>query len=74
MVQLHVSSIVRSIYPHGILPLFGGLNENGPHRFRRRGAIKKGSLVGGSISLGVGFEVSKAQARPSGSLSLPAAC
>ena len=33
-------------------------------------------LVGGSVSLGAGveFEVSKAQARPSGSLSFPAAC
>lgn len=30
--------------------------------------------VGGSVSQGVGFEVSKAQAKPSGSLSLPASC
>ena len=33
--------------------------------------IRRGGLVGGSVSLEVDFEVSKAQARPSGSLSLP---
>ena len=31
-------------------------------------------LVGGSLSLGLGFEVSEAQARPRGSISLPVAC
>jgi hypothetical protein len=34
--------------------------------------IRRRDLVGGSMSLGVGFEVSEAQAKPSASL--PAAC
>jgi hypothetical protein len=54
----------------------GGLNENGPHRFV---SLNAWSLVGGtvlgrtgwcglvgeSVSLGMGFEVSKVHTRPS---------
>ena len=34
--------------------------------------IRRYGLAGGSVSLGMDFRVSEAQARPSGSLSLPA--
>jgi len=46
----------------------GGLNENGLHRLMER-SISSCGLVGGSVSLGVGFEVSEAHV----SLSLLAA-
>ena len=47
-----------------------GKNENGPHREQHHW---RWGLVRGSASLGVGFGVSEAQARSSGSLSvLPA--
>jgi hypothetical protein len=39
-----------------------------------QGVALRCGLVGGSVSLEVGFEVSDAQARPSASLFLPAAC
>ena len=39
------------------------------HRFIGSGIIRRCDLVGGSVSLGVGFEVSNAQARPSNRLS-----
>jgi hypothetical protein len=41
----------------------GGLNENGSHRLIRSGTIGRCGLVGRSVSLGMGFEVSSAQAR-----------
>ena len=47
----------------------GDLNENGPHRTIRDGTIRWYGLVGGRVSLGVGFEVSDAQDRPSINLS-----
>lgn len=37
------------------------------------GTIRRHDLVGGSVSLGMGFEMSEARARPSDSFSLPAA-
>ena len=55
------------------MALLGGVF---PHRSRRSGTIRRcvlvdrSGLVGGSVSLGMGFEVSNAQARPSVSLSL----
>ena len=52
----------------------GDFNENGPQRLIGSGALRRCGLVGGNVSLGVGFEVSEAQARPDGSLSLPATC
>jgi hypothetical protein len=51
------------------------LNENDPHRLIETGTIRRCGLlewawsVGGSVSLGVGFEVSDVQARPSVTLS-----
>jgi hypothetical protein len=58
----------------------GGLNRNGLHRLIDLnawslgcGTIRKCGLVGGSVSLGKEFEVSKVQVRPD-SISLPAAC
>jgi hypothetical protein len=48
----------------------GGLNENGSHRLIESGTISRCGLVGGSVSLEVGFEVSNAQARHSVSLFL----
>jgi hypothetical protein len=48
-----------------------GLDENGPHRFIGSGTIECG-LVGRSVSLEMGFEVSSAQARPS--VTLPSCC
>jgi hypothetical protein len=54
--------------------LCGGLNENGPHWLIGTNIIRYCVLVGGSVSQWVSFEVSDAQARPSVSLSLPAAC
>ena len=49
----------------------GGLNKNGPHRPIGSGTIGRCGLAGGSVSLGVGFEVLEIQVRPSGSLALP---
>ena len=43
----------------------GGLKENGTHRPIESGTIRRCGLVGGSVSLGVGFEVSDNQAAPS---------
>lgn len=43
----------------------GGLNEKGPHRLIGSVTIGRCSLVGGGASLGVGFSVSEAHARPS---------
>ena len=43
------------------------LNENATLVWS--GTIRRCDLVGGSVSLGVGFEVSEAQARPSVTLS-----
>jgi hypothetical protein len=51
------------------------LNKNNPHRLiylvirrwqylRRISRIRRCGLVGGGVSLGLGFEVSKAHARP----------
>lgn len=42
--------------------LCGDLNENGLHRLRGSGTIRRCDIVGGTMSLGVGWEVSKAQA------------
>ena len=50
------------------------MNKNGPHSLIGNGTVGRCVLVGVSVSLGMGFEVSDAQARSSGSLSLPAAC
>lgn len=50
-----------------------GLNENGPQRLVGSSTIRRRGPVGGSMSLGLGFEVSKAQPMPRGSLILPAA-
>ena len=47
----------------------GGLNENGSHRLLGSGTIRRCGLVGGSVSLWVGFEVLDVQARPRVSLS-----
>ena len=44
--------------------------ENGPHRLIGSGTVRMCGLVGGSVSLGLGFEVSDAQGRPSVALSL----
>ena len=49
----------------------GGLNEHGPIGPQGMPLLRG---VGRSVSLGVGFEVSEVQARPSVSLSLPVAC
>jgi len=51
-----------------------GLNENGPHWLIGGGITRRHGLLGEIVSLGVGFEVWEAHARPSGFLSLPAAC
>lgn len=62
---------------------YGGLNENGPFHSRELnawspvgeivwlGMIRSCGLLGGDVSLGEGFEVSKAQESPVSSLSLP---
>jgi hypothetical protein len=50
-----------------------GLNEYGPHRLIGSGTIRRCDLVGGSVSLGVSFEASTAQARPRVCF-LPVAC
>lgn len=50
-----------------------GLNENGPQRLVGSSTIRRRGPVVGSMSLGLGFEVSKAQPMPRGSLTLPAA-
>ena len=57
----------------------GGLNENGPQRpqgvtLTKPGFVEVGVALGGNMPLRVSFEVSEAQARPRGSISLPAAC
>ena len=55
----------------------GGVNENDVHRlivwnvWHYLRGIRRHSLVGGGVSLGVGFGVSKAKANPSVSLFLP---
>ena len=46
-----------------------GLSENGPHMLIGNDTVRRVGLVGGSASLRVGFGVSEAQARPSGSVS-----
>ena len=38
----------------------GGLNNNGPHRLIGSGTIWRCGFVGGSMSLGVDFEVAEA--------------
>lgn len=48
--------------------LYRGLNENGPQKLLGMRTIRRCELVG-SVSLGVGFEVSDAQGRPSVSFS-----
>jgi hypothetical protein len=48
----------------------GGLNENSPHRLIGSGTISRCGLVEGSVSLGVGFEVSNAHVWLSVSLCL----
>lgn len=56
------------------------MNENGPHRFIETGIIRRwpcggGHDVGGSVLLGVGFEVLDViQARPSVALLVSAGC
>lgn len=55
------------------LPDNSGMNENGPHKLIGNGTIRRYVLIGGSTSQEVGFGVSEAQARPNGSLALPAA-
>jgi hypothetical protein len=55
----------------------GNLNENNPIRngtIRKCGLVRVGVALLESVSLWVGFKVSEAQAKPSGSVSLPAAC
>lgn len=47
-----------------------GLNENGPHMLIGSGTIGRCGLIGGRVSLEVGFEVSEL----SSSLIIPAAC
>ena len=47
----------------------GGLNENGSHRLIGSGSIRRCGLLGGNMSLEVGFEVSEAYVRPTVSLS-----
>jgi hypothetical protein len=42
-----------------------GPNKNSLHRHLGSGTFRRFDLVGGSVSLGVGFEMSDAQARPS---------
>jgi hypothetical protein len=49
--------------------LCDGLNKNGPHLPIVSVRIRRSDLIGGSVSLGVGFEVLEAQARPSVTLS-----
>lgn len=49
--------------------LCGGLNENGSCRLIRSVTIGWCGLIGGSVTLGMGFEVSEAQAKPSITLS-----
>lgn len=44
-----------------------GLNENGPHRPRGSDTIRRCGLVEEPVLLEVGFVVSEARARPSGS-------
>ena len=44
-------------------PGYGGLNENGPHGLKGSDTIGRYGLVGGSVSLLVGFEVSEAYVR-----------
>lgn len=46
------------------------LVENGPHRPIGGGTMRKCCLIGRRMSLGVGFKVSDAQARPNVTLSL----
>jgi hypothetical protein len=64
----------------GAFPSYDGLNKSGPigscvRMLSHQGAalfkrIKRYGFVGGNTSLGVGFEVSKAHARPNVSLSV----
>jgi hypothetical protein len=54
----------------GLVTCCDDFNENGPLGFTGSGIIRSFGLVGGSVSLGVGFEVSEAQARLSVTLSL----
>lgn len=51
-----------------VFELYSGLKENGPQRLIGRCTIRRCELVG-SVSLGVDFEVSDAQAKPSVSFS-----
>lgn len=51
----------------------GGLNENDSHRLIESNTIRGCGLLGASVSLGVGLKISEVQARPSVSLTLPAA-
>lgn len=48
---------------------YGGLNENVPHWLIRSGTTRGCVLVGRSVSLVAGFEVTDVQARPRVSLS-----
>jgi hypothetical protein len=45
--------------------LWGVLNENGTPRLTGSTTVRKSGLMGGSVSLRMGFEVSFAQVRPS---------
>ena len=51
-----------------------GLNDDGYHKFVGNSTVERGGLARGSVSLGTGFEVSEAQARPCDLPSLPACC
>ena len=53
----------------GSYPGYGGLKESDPHGLIGSGTIRPRGLVGGSVSLGMGFEASEAQARPCVALS-----
>lgn len=50
-----------------------GLSDDGYRKFIGNSTVESGDLDRGSVSLGTGFEISEAQARPSGLPSLPAA-
>ena len=50
------------------------VSHQGVALFERIKGIRRCGLVGGSVSLGVGFEVSEAPAKSDGPLALPGAC
>jgi hypothetical protein len=56
------------------ITICSGLYNNGPHRVIEHSTIRRYEFVGETVSLLVGFEVSAAQAKHSGSLAFPSAC